>query len=376
MIKAWFDQARQAVAQADFPAAARRLEELLAQTPDHVEAWRLLARVRDSLAQPAEAAAARREAQQREAENLAVAARGLWLAGMVAPARAGCRKALALSPGNPTALLLASQLARQVGDFAAAAADLARLTDLAEQRPSALPPDLAAQATFDGAVVGAGLTAAGNPCCPAGQSWATPFLRRENWLPRARHDRLLSDLAARWNPQHQDPWQAATVWTRGKYQQSADHRVASVLYNPPEVRRWFLPRLEAILPQAFACLGLAPFQPGQIELQVSAYRRHEYYRAHRDTAWPEAAESSSDGRVLTFVYYFSRRPQRFRGGALKLHDTNCASGQVGAGFSLIAPEANSLLCFPSVALHEVCPLELDSDDPLDGRFTVNGWIHR
>ncbi|MGO1120012.1 2OG-Fe(II) oxygenase [Rhodovibrionaceae bacterium A322] len=366
-----FDQALTLLEQGAASQALTVLEALLVDTPGHVEAWRLLSRVQSSLGQEDNALQATQKADELEADNLAIAAKGLWNAGLIKQAQASCHKALLLHPTNPAATLLASHLARQAGDFAKTRHLLTRLQAAIDGGQQDISEDLAAQLRYESAVFDRGLTAAGNPDHPDDRGWATPFLRQEDWLPKERHDSLMAFVE-----RHQDQWIDATVWTKGKYQKSADHRVASVLYDPPDIREWFLPMIEAELPRAFEHLNMVPFTPKRMELQVSTYRQGEYYRAHRDTAWPEAEEPQSDGRVLTFVYYFSRQPQRFQGGDLKLYDTNTSNGVLGDGHSLVRPQDNSLILFPSVALHEVCPLELNSTDPLDGRFTVNGWLHR
>jgi Rps23 Pro-64 3,4-dihydroxylase Tpa1-like proline 4-hydroxylase len=72
-----------------------------------------------------------------------------------------------------------------------------------------------------------------------------------------------------------------------------------------------------------------------------------------------------------------REPQAFRGGALRLYDTqiddhgNCKPGD----FQTFYPAQNQIIFFPSRCLHEVMPVECPSQDFAASRFTVNGWLH-
>ncbi|MFY7960935.1 MAG: 2OG-Fe(II) oxygenase, partial [Elsteraceae bacterium] len=75
-------------------------------------------------------------------------------------------------------------------------------------------------------------------------------------------------------------------------------------------------------------------------------------------------------------YYLHRIPKRFSGGDLLLFDEP-SPDQVRSSmeFTRITPAENSLLLFPSVSLHAVTPVSLESEDRLDGRLTLNGWLH-
>ena len=62
--------------------------------------------------------------------------------------------------------------------------------------------------------------------------------------------------------------------------------------------------------------------------------------------------------------------------------TPCASIPGNASFTSanphldVAPEKDSLLIFPSWALHEVMPVVCPSGEFADSRFSVNCWVWR
>lgn len=107
----------------------------------------------------------------------------------------------------------------------------------------------------------------------------------------------------------------------------------------------FLERLRRISPQ------------GRIEHQIAASNDGDYFRAHIDGG-------PDDTRAVTFVYFLHSEPRRFSGGELIV-----ASNPV-------EPCGDTLVLFPSNAVHEVLPVHAPSRAFADSRFTVNGWIHR
>jgi len=89
-----------------------------------------------------------------------------------------------------------------------------------------------------------------------------------------------------------------------------------------------------------------------IECQVTAHLDGGFYHAHTDTGSSETQE-----RIFSYVYYFQSRPNAFFGGELKLYEPLVDNGLdvTGARYSLIAPEDNSIVFFPSHIMHEVLP---------------------
>lgn len=140
----------------------------------------------------------------------------------------------------------------------------------------------------------------------------------------------------------------------------------------PDLRTWFIDRLTGLMDRtdAFRRIGMQPFQPDRIETQITRYSEAGHFNIHRDSG------SAVPERRLTFVYYFHHQPRRFRGGDLLLFDEpdHRPSSKL-TEFTRIQPDDNSLILFPSDRLHAVMPVALSSDDLMDGRWTINGWLY-
>jgi SM-20-related protein len=150
-------------------------------------------------------------------------------------------------------------------------------------------------------------------------------------------------------------------------------RDAHRLDQPDAIGVWFLPWLEAMIVREalLSRRGLAPFQVGVRELQVTRHGDGGFFSVHTDAAAYPATLAWS--RHLTFIYYFHRLPRGFSGGDLPLFDA-AAGGDFS--FTRIDPAHNPLVLFQSTRLHTVTRVYCPSDDPLEGRWTVNGWLNR
>ncbi|MEB3292919.1 MAG: 2OG-Fe(II) oxygenase [Synechococcales bacterium] len=152
-----------------------------------------------------------------------------------------------------------------------------------------------------------------------------------------------------------------------------DYRKSWVLYDFPEWRDRLVETVQILLPQVLQRLGLEPFVPEQVEIQLTAHNHGNYYKIHNDNGNEEVAR-----RVISYVYYFHRTPKPYQGGELKLYDLVDQDGMYQAGEQgiTIAPPNNSLVLFPSYIMHEVLPVDCPSGNFLDSRFTLNGWVRR
>jgi len=131
-------------------------------------------------------------------------------------------------------------------------------------------------------------------------------------------------------------------------------------------------KLRELLPEAASYFGTALPADYLFEMQMTAHGDGGYYKIHNDNGTPRTAS-----RVLTYVYYFSRTPQPFSGGQLRLYDdsrVDPSNWVPVASFAEIAPQNNMLLFFPSRCFHEVMPALRRGDEFGNGRFTINGWI--
>ena len=80
--------------------------------------------------------------------------------------------------------------------------------------------------------------------------------------------------------------------------------------------------------------------------------------------------------MISAVYYFHVEPKGFTGGELRLYRYGAPAETLGkepGNHVDIAPINNSLVAFPSWALHEVRPVQCPSDEFREYRFAVNCW---
>jgi len=119
-------------------------------------------------------------------------------------------------------------------------------------------------------------------------------------------------------------------------------------------------------------LGEAALEPREFE--ICAYGEGGHFGAHVDTN-----ELTDRVRVISCVYYFAASPQRFSGGALRLHGFPVRSADgatVAPAFVDVAPQTDTLVAFPSWMRHEVLPVRVPSGAWADRRFSINCWVLR
>ena len=201
----------------------------------------------------------------------------------------------------------------------------------------------------------------------------TAYLALDDFLSDEEHESLLAFVRGR------SDFTAAHIDQPDGAVDRADEtfRKASVATPDSEVVAMFESRLKAILPHARRETGVAHFRLGNLERQITAHHDGDFFGMHSDlgAAWQE-----SSGRRLSYVYYFHEQPRRFEGGELRIYDRQLnALGQLEAAetFQTIEPADNSIVFFPSDALHEVRPVRVpgDPDAPGATRFTLTGWFH-
>jgi hypothetical protein len=111
-------------------------------------------------------------------------------------------------------------------------------------------------------------------------------------------------------------------------------------------------------------LGIEPFDISAFEIQMTSHNEGDFFGSHTDNASRDTA-----GRALTFVYYFHAEPPRFSGGELVFVDRE---GQE----TVLSPGNDTLVLFDPRTVHEVRRISCPSGHFEDGRFTLNGWLHR
>jgi Rps23 Pro-64 3,4-dihydroxylase Tpa1-like proline 4-hydroxylase len=162
----------------------------------------------------------------------------------------------------------------------------------------------------------------------------------------------------------------------------AGYRQSRVLYDSnfesgfSEIERKVQSEIAEVLPSVCAALGQSTFTPARVEVQLTAHGDGDFFRVHSDTGAPETM-----GRTLTFVIYFQlRQPRSFEGGALRMYQTEIdgegRTHQLLEVYRDLVPEDNMVVFFDSRLMHEVLPVRVSSGAYEDGRFTLNGWLHR
>jgi len=291
------------------------------------------------------------------AADLAAAGLDLLTRGNVAVAGSLARRALAADGGDPQAWRLATEVARAAGA-------------LDEARRAAARWLQAAPADGEAAAVLAALSE-----CPPDAAYEglkpVPFVLIDDFLPAER-----KAAAVDWLLEHvADLAEASVVKADGQRTLDADTRSARVGFEPPEINAWVKPMIAALLPRCFDAFGIERFAPDHYELHVTASFHGDFYHAHRDFV-PEH-DNQVQTRRITFVYYFRPPGGSFAEGDLRLYDWQGAAGAATRQrYTTILPLDNRLVLFPSHALHEVCTVKAPSGRVEDGRFTLNGWVHR
>jgi SM-20-related protein len=140
-------------------------------------------------------------------------------------------------------------------------------------------------------------------------------------------------------------------------------------------------RLRELFPDILRRTGVRAFEPEYVELEIAAHGDGAHFHRHRDIPiGPGRAplggdRSGTQDRLVSAVFYFHREPKAFSGGALRLYriggDIDLAEDRVE-----VAPLSNSLLVFPSWAIHEVCRVDCPSGRFEDHRFAINAWFCR
>lgn len=174
----------------------------------------------------------------------------------------------------------------------------------------------------------------------------------------------LQDFALR----NRDMFRSSTVSSRtGAFVVDESYRRSRILSDTGRFHRLFSERLHFYLPKITRALdhdGLRTADVDHIEAQITASNDGEYFRKHTDNS-----NHGTRSREIAFVYFFNREPNRFTGGELCVYDES-------GGKRLITPAQNDVVFFLASRRHEVTTIDCPSKAFINGRFTMNGWIHR
>jgi Rps23 Pro-64 3,4-dihydroxylase Tpa1-like proline 4-hydroxylase len=151
-----------------------------------------------------------------------------------------------------------------------------------------------------------------------------------------------------------------------------DHRRSRVLMDLGKHEEVILGRIRGVLPRVLAQLGIEQFPVTHVETQITASNDGDFFRAHSDDS-----EEMIASRRITFVYFFHSEPRKFEGGELRLHDSRGGQQRLSTGsYQTVVPRQNQIVFFPCSLLHEITPVDCPSKAFADGRFTLNGWLHK
>lgn len=153
-----------------------------------------------------------------------------------------------------------------------------------------------------------------------------------------------------------------------------EYRKSHVLYKKKlkPITSWFFKKLDTILPSILKRLQMESFNVSQKEIQLTVHTDNGFFKVHTDCADEEYYKN----RQLTFVYYFHKLPKFFEGGEILLFDTDTINNSCTTQHTKIIPSNNSIIFFPSNYYHQVRPVHLKSNKIENGRFAINGWIHK
>ena len=270
--------------------------------------------------------------------------------GLLERAESALRRTVAADPCNAAAWRRLGEVQRGKGRLGEALACYRRVLSL---RPG------------DSAVSGlvAVLSGKAPPDAPA-HGQPVPFVRRTDFLPPRRCSALLALAQG-----ERGRFAPGDLGVHRKVDLSRRRNLEEGMATNREVRPWFEPPLRHAFSAALRRLRMS--EPGayRVEMAMSVYLPGDFLAKHTD------ASMHFPTRRLSFAYYFHGWPQRFAGGDLLLHDAD------GSGFTRIEPQHNSIVFFPSWAVHQVTPVEgdLGARGAQGGRFdearlAIHGWL--
>jgi Rps23 Pro-64 3,4-dihydroxylase Tpa1-like proline 4-hydroxylase len=191
-----------------------------------------------------------------------------------------------------------------------------------------------------------------------------PHALVRGWLGRETVERLL------WFAQSNEERFEDTQVTRAEDSRIDHTRRVSKKLSLGNLKAEVRAKVADLLPVMFERLGIKPFIPSKIEVELVAHGDGAFFLRHIDTL----THREGRRRIISAVYYFHALPKAFSGGVLRLHSL-AASGQQ-CTFVDITPDYDTLVFFPSFFPHEVLPVKCANRRFLDSRFAINFWIHR
>jgi 2OG-Fe(II) oxygenase superfamily len=180
---------------------------------------------------------------------------------------------------------------------------------------------------------------------------ASSYLRVCNFLPSDLADEMFADLL-----RQRDGFRIRRFKTASGI--GTFYRMG----NPITPHPVFVQQLRAAFVEVERLFALNLAEP-EIELLAQAYNDGSAFGLHSDVA----AGGPNWKRRVSAVFYLHKRPRRFSGGELAIHNKSGSAHLVGA-------DHNSIVIFARDALHEVLQVSCPSKRFEDSRFAVNVWV--
>jgi Rps23 Pro-64 3,4-dihydroxylase Tpa1-like proline 4-hydroxylase len=200
---------------------------------------------------------------------------------------------------------------------------------------------------------------------------------KSDFLPAERHRQLLD-----WTLANSERFRPATVASRdGTIVDPAD-RVAFTTRELGSELDWLHARFEEAFADLRTQVPTSMHQVRHIELELAAHGDGAHFAPHVDVPVGKRRQPLGTrpdlphDRLLSAVYYYHSEPKRFDGGNLRLYRFGFdpqGSGTDRDSFVEFEPSQNSLVAFPTWALHEVREVRCPSREFRDFRFAVNCW---
>ena len=207
-----------------------------------------------------------------------------------------------------------------------------------------------------------------------------PHLQLCGFLSDSEHKELLD-----WTLGNPHEFAPATITGKGGATGRIDpaQRIALVAPVPEPMVDRLNARFNDSFDEIAGAIGYSGPPPSSFEIQLAAHGDGAHYKPHLDVPLGEKRKplgaAPGEDRVLSAVYYYHREPRGFSGGALRLHRFSADWDRTDADPSSyvdVQPLDNSLVAFPSWAMHEVRPVSCPSGRFEDYRFALNCWFCR
>ena len=137
-------------------------------------------------------------------------------------------------------------------------------------------------------------------------------------------------------------FQQSTVGKTSRHDPSV--RVSSILKDVGPFKALIERRLLTIVPDLITELGVTPFTPAGLEMEVAAHGDGAFFQRHIDLFTGEERSKRFE-RLISVVYYFHKELKSFAGGSLRLYPQPGAAYRPDEPAIDITPEQDIAIAF-------------------------------